>query len=91
MEFFSMDPEEIFEYLKDKGGPWKTYPNPMRDDGLFVAEDKELLPYESVMGAWGKPLYPATPRKAFTLGYQLPHKMAEDLVQRLNSEDLREG
>ncbi len=26
-----------------------------------------------------------------TIGYQLPHEMAEDLVKRLNSEDLREG
>ncbi len=84
-----MNPEEIFQFLKGKGGPWKTYVNPMRSDGLFVAEDKPIKPYESVTGYGGRPLYPPTPLDAYTLGYALPHKVAEDLVERLNSEGLR--
>lgn len=38
----------------------KVFPNPMRSDGVFVAEDKPIEPYEGARGING-PLYPAVP------------------------------
>src|SRR6476660_1212300 len=43
-------------------GPWRTYPNPMRSDGVFVAQDRPPTFYHGTSqptavpdGAWGLP------------------------------------
>jgi hypothetical protein len=62
----------------------KIYPNPMRDDGVFVAEDKEIEPYP-LPGAEGRPHYPAIPNTPYRFGQQLPRDFAEELVRRWNN------
>jgi hypothetical protein len=61
-----------------------VYPNPTRDDGVFVAEDRPIEPYEGVKTLDGKPCYPSTPRTGYSLGMQLPHAFAHELVRRWN-------
>ncbi len=63
----------------------KVYPNPMRDDGVFVAEDKEIAPYPGVSRVDGKPCYPAIPCTKYSLGSQLEPEFAKELVQRWNN------
>lgn len=71
--------QEIFDELKQHGGKWRTYPNPMRSDGVFVAQDKPAKPYPGYTDR-----FPAVPDEAAALHYQLPHDQAEELVRRLN-------
>ena len=61
-----------------------VYPNPMRSDGVFVAEDKEIEPYEGISGWNGESLYPATPSTPYGIGSQLPKDFACELVRRWN-------
>ena len=63
----------------------KVFPNPMRNDGVFVAEDKEIAPYPGISNMDGKPCYPAIPRTRYQLGYQLERGFAEELVKRWNA------
>lgn len=58
-------------------GPWRTYVNPQRSDGLFVAQDKPIEPYPKARGMGGEPLYPATPHDAWGIQSQLEHDNAE--------------
>lgn len=61
------------------------YRNPARNDGVFVAEDKPIEPYnEGVRGLRGERLYPATPCTPYALGRQLPHDFASEIVRRWN-------
>ena len=46
----------------------KVYPNPMRDDGVFVAEDRPIEPYPDSSD------YPAVPLEGFRLIHQLPRE-----------------
>lgn len=78
--------DEIFEQLNTDPGPWKIYSNPMRADGVFIGQDRPLEPYPGVMDMYGGPLYPATPRGIIKYHWQLPHDIAERLVERLNKE-----
>lgn len=61
---------------KAPAGPWRAYPNPMRSDGLFVAQDKPIEPYEGTKDIYGNPQYPAVPRDAWGLGMQVEHGAA---------------
>lgn len=61
------------------------YQNPMRSDGVFVAEDKPRLPYEGVTGTRGERLYPATPQTPYALGRQVDVEFARELVRRWNA------
>lgn len=65
-----IDVEEIYRQLKSHGGKWKTFRNPMRQDGLFVGQ--ETFDFEKQTGG-----------KCFE--YQLPPDVARDLIARLNA------
>lgn len=80
-----LNEEQIFEFLKEKKGPWKIYLNPMRDDGVFLAQDTPHRPYEGVWESDGSPMYPATPQRSYSYPNQLPLDMAQRLVTRLNA------
>ncbi len=83
--------DEIFDHLKAKGGTWKVYTNPMRTDSVFLVHEGELTSYEGVTTLTGAPIYHTTPLGSYAFPHGLSHEMAADLVERLNSEDLREG
>lgn len=61
-----------------------TFVNPMRDDGLFVAEDKPIEPYEGCARFDGSPVYPACPKTKWLIGHQLGHVFAQEIVRRWN-------
>jgi hypothetical protein len=63
----------------------KIFPNPMRDDGVFVAEDRPIEPYSGVHGANGEVLFQAVPQGRIRIMNQLPRDFAEELVRRWNS------
>lgn len=60
-------------HYKAKGVVWRTYVNPQRSDGLFVAG----------VGSLEHPMQ-AIPRGVKSVGCQLPHSDAEELVLLLN-------
>ena len=62
----------------------KCYPNPQRADGIFIAEDKPIEPYSGVQTLHG-PVYPATPRNAWHLGFQVEPVAARRLVDCSNA------
>ena len=68
-------------HYRAKGVTWRTYVNPQRSDGLFVAG----------VGRLGHPMQ-AIPRGVKSVEIQLPHVDAEELVVLLNkwSVDLEE-
>lgn len=79
--------ESLAKQLWCKGIRWRTYVNKMRNDGLFVAEDKPIDPYEAYVRGWiSSPKYPATPNTEHALSHQLPHEDAERLVEILNRD-----
>lgn len=82
------EPEREPEPYGEPAGPLdfrlKVYPNPMRDDGVFVAEDKEITPYPGVARCDGKPCYPAVPTTRYSLGHQLDPEFGAELVRRWN-------
>lgn len=88
-----LDPQELEKLLLNElgaklyvpGVKWKTYINPMRDDGVFIAEDKPIEPCAG-MTVRGEPYYPPLPKTAHSLGYQLPHELANKLVEILNKD-----
>ena len=62
------------------------YANPMRNDGVFVYEEKPIEPYDAgVYGINGEFLYPAVPQNAIGIGIQIPRHFAEEIVRRWNS------
>lgn len=72
---------------KAPGIRWKTYVNPMRTDGLFVAQDMPISPYSPNVRRFpdGGLLYPAVPSTPNAIPFGLPHDEAETLVQMLNA------
>lgn len=56
----------------------------MRNDGVFVAEDKEIKPYPGVKSLDGEPLYPIAPETEHSIHCGLPREIAAALVQALN-------
>lgn len=69
---------------KDMDFRLATFVNPMRTDGLFVAEDIPIEPYPGVSRFDGKPIYPACPKTKFSLGHQVEPDFARELVRRWN-------
>lgn len=73
-----------------------AYCNPMRDDGVFVAEKKEIEPYAS-RGMDGELRYPPAPRTPHKFPQQLPHDFARRVIacwnacRGLKTEDLENG
>lgn len=61
------------------------YPNRMRDDGVFVAEAKEIAPYSGLTNIDGTLAYPSLPDTPWRIGVQLPHQFAYEIVRRWNS------
>ena len=61
------------------------YPNPMRSDGVFVSEEKEIEPYAEIRGLQGQLLFPAVPSTPYAIRGQLPFEFAYELVRRWNS------
>lgn len=80
--------EEIFNILASLGeeGPWAVYPNPMRNDGVFLCVEREIEPYSSVRDMDGKPQYPATPPGP-CWPVQFSPEMAVRLLERLNVKE----
>jgi hypothetical protein len=60
------------------------YPNPMRNDGVFVAELKEIRPYQGITGMQGEAVFPTVPETPYRIRTQLPRKFAKELVRRWN-------
>lgn len=65
------------------------YPNRMRDDGVFVAELKEIEPYKGITGMQGEAIFPSHPDTIYRLGTQLPRKFAKELVRRWNAFSMK--
>lgn len=72
--------EEIGLKHYRQGVVWQAYPNPMRDDGVFIAEVKEIEPYD------GTQRYPAVPNTPNAIFHQVPHRLAPKLIHFLNHE-----
>jgi len=83
----AITPEPYGEPRSEFDFKLKAYPNPMRDDGLFVSEDKEITPYPGITTVDGKPCYPSVPSTLFKFRQQFPAKFAEELVRRWNAFD----
>lgn len=77
--------EEAFAILNAHKGPFKIYENPMRDNGVFIGQDRPIKSYPGVTGLFGKLLYPAVPLDAFILDTQVYHEMANKLLAALNT------
>jgi hypothetical protein len=76
---------ELFNRLYVPGIKWATYINPMRSDGVFIAEDKPIEPYPDIK-IRGEPYYPAIPKTVHSLGFQLSIDIANRLVALLNAD-----
>lgn len=76
--------DEIRHMLYVEGIKWKAYPNPMKHDSFFIAEDKEIEPYPDVKDLQGNLSYPATPKTEHCLGYGLRKILADKIVNYLN-------
>jgi hypothetical protein len=61
-----------------------VFPNRLRDDGVFVAQDLPIEPYEHITNLDGSKCYPAVPQKGYRIWRQLPHAFAFELVWRWN-------
>lgn len=84
---FAVMPRALIDKKTDQSFTFKLaiYPNRMRDDGVFVAEEKEIEPYPGILNSVGKPCYPSVPNTPWSIGSQLPHAFAAELVRRWNA------
>lgn len=62
------------------------YPNRMRSDGVFVAELKEIEPYEGIRNINDSKCYPSLPKTSYKIGVQLPTYFAMEIVRRWNND-----
>lgn len=73
------------------------YVNPMRQDGVFVAEKREIKPYPGHTHVDGSPCYPSVPQGGVRFPMQLDHEFARRVVacwnacRLLTTEDLENG
>lgn len=77
--------EDKREVTLDMNFKLAIFPNPMRDDGVFVAQDLPIEPYKGCYTLDGKPSYPTLPQRGYSIGHQLPHGFAAELVRRWNT------
>lgn len=63
----------------------RVFRNPMRSDGVFVAEDKPIRAYPGARGFDGLPLFPAVPQDGVSLGYQVEPELARRIVACVNA------
>jgi hypothetical protein len=56
----------------------------MRDDGVFVAEEKPIEAYPNSFGPNGEQLFPATPKTPWFLSSQINKDFAREIVRRWN-------
>jgi hypothetical protein len=62
-----------------------VFPNRMRDDGVFVAQDLPIEPYSGVKTFDGRECYPSIPQRGVRIGHQLPCAFAHEIVRRWNA------
>jgi hypothetical protein len=62
----------------------RKFENPMRDDGVFVAEDKDIDPYPGISALDGSQIFPAVPR-GLVFGHQMPHALADRVIACWNA------
>jgi len=77
--------QKVVEFFNGLSGPFRSYPNPMRSDGVFIGQERQIQPYPNVRGLDGH-LYPATPQGAKTYPMQLPHDVAEKVLEALEAK-----
>jgi hypothetical protein len=75
---------ECFSYFEGVEGPFRTYVNPMRNDGVFVGQDRVISPYPGAKDLDGNSIYPAVPQCAKVFHSQLPRDLADSIVKELN-------
>ena len=76
--------QHVLKYFRGTPGPFRSYVNPQRDDGVFVGQDKPLKPYPGSYGLHGEPIYPAVPGEARVYPSQVPQVVAERVLDLLN-------
>ena len=76
--------KSIVSRFKRPGVRWKKYPNPMRADGVFIAEDKAIEPYPGVTDMNGYPLFPVIPKTENTIPFQISLEDADEVLAALN-------
>jgi hypothetical protein len=76
--------DEAREIPQGMGFRLAIFPNRMRDDGVFVAQDLPIEPYEGVRSLGGNKCFPSVPQQGVRIGSQLPHAFAHELVRRWN-------
>ena len=58
--------------------------NPMRADGVFIAEEKEIDAYPGITTLDGAPCYPTIPDTPWAVRSQLAPEFAAEIVRRWN-------
>lgn len=61
------------------------YPNPMRQDCVFVCEDKPISPYRHCQDVNGNPSYPSTPQGAMGFPAGIKPDLAKRVVVAVNA------
>lgn len=78
--------EFIYAELKKHEAPFRIYPNPIRNDGVFIGQEKPLEPYPNAKDMFGKAIYPAVPFRGYCFPFQVPQAVAKVILQRLNEK-----
>lgn len=71
--------------IKDFNFQLAIYPNPVRGDGVFIAEQKPIEPYQGISNLDGSKVYSALPNTEFRISHQLPYEFAWEIVRRWNN------
>ena len=79
----------VLEFFKGTPGPFRSYVNPQRDDGVFVGQDKPLKPCPGVTGSHGEYIFPAVPGDAKVYPSQVPQVVAKWIITQLNDSAAR--
>lgn len=88
--------ECVIAFFKGYAGPFRSYKNPQRDDGVFIGQDRAINPeenYRKVNGCInytkekiGEPVYPPAPTHARVYPTQLSHEEAAAVLEILNKD-----
>ena len=63
-----------------------AYVNKQRSDMLFVAEEKEIEPYQGIINVDGSLCYPSTPRTKYCCPMGMEPNFAREIVRRWNEQ-----